>query len=112
MEKKVYAALAEYKDKYGEPFLFDGVDYLEILVCIGPCARSRPTTPPPPPKRSTVILLEIPQKHEIESRSLNAEIFGIKAGSSEGCEGMANQLWGCRFRYPTHDPSLCFFFLQ
>jgi hypothetical protein len=55
MEKKVYAALAEYKDKYGEPFLFDGVDYLEILVCTGPCVRSRPTSPPP--TRSTVVLL-------------------------------------------------------
>lgn len=79
MEKKVYAALAEYKEKYGEPFLFDGIDYMEILVC-PQCL--------PQYKEHKYMCKVLPQKQEIEGRSLNAEIFGIKAGLAEAGEGV------------------------
>lgn len=33
MEKKLEAALADYMERFQEPFMYDDVDYLHTMVC-------------------------------------------------------------------------------
>lgn len=33
MEKKLEVALADYMERYQEPFMFDDIDYLLTMVC-------------------------------------------------------------------------------